>query len=196
MKKLIPYFLITFIILGNWLILSLTQKKLKEYKTNPPFRLDDFTQSYRISSQSKLLHLIEEGEGVWFKLQEGLDDKDIELELRLTHFWDGNEFIPRKWNPLTIHPCSPSQGKLSILLREAINVDKELRLPDDTVIYSSGFQFFPEDVKEKRFLSLDLNSIVSLKKETTYPHGIYILVLRMKFAPSKDFPPCLSKVTI
>jgi len=161
---------------------------MKEYPTNPPFRLDDYTKSYRISSESNLNHLLDTSEKTWIKLREGKPEADIDLELRLTHFWDGEKFIPHKWGSLEILPCSESYGILSLLLREAINVDKELRLPDDTVLMTEQFLF-----KANTFYTIPLNSFIHLRESDSYPHGIYILVLRFKFNPSQN-PPCLQKI--
>jgi hypothetical protein len=76
---------------------------------------------------------IKKKETNWKKLSQGLLDRDWEMELSLTHFWNGKVFIPKSLKTLEILPCDSSELVLSLILREAINVDKILRLPEDFI---------------------------------------------------------------
>lgn len=168
-------------ILGNGFIYLTTKENILSYKDNPPFRLDDFTQSYRLSSKSKLLHLLDgDPDTRWIKLQEGLEDRDWEVELKLTHRWNGEEYIPQVIQGIQIIPCSDSNVTLTPVLREAINVDKVLRLPDDEILYSQDIQ-----TQASVPILLPLDRKLDLKPTQIYPEGIFILLLRGKFH-SKD----------
>lgn len=182
--------------LGNGLIFWNTRAKIPEYAENPPFRLDDFTKSYRFSSESKLIHLLDGDPSTrWTKLSTGADEKDFDMELRLTHRWDGDRYTPIPREKLEIQTCSAGSAEFSLVLREAINVDKELRLPDDRVVYSETYSF-----QANQTLDLPLDAKFSLSPTDTYPEGISILVLRAKF-PEKssrdsEESTCLQSVSL
>ncbi|PJE02665.1 MAG: hypothetical protein CK427_07215 [Leptospira sp.] len=174
----LPFIFVLAIALGNIYILTSSQSAILKYSENPPFRLDDFTKSYRISSDSKLSFLLDKDpSSSWQKLAEGLDDKDFELELRLTHRWNGKEFSPKLPESLVISTCSNSKLILSIILREAINIDKELRLPQDSLVFTQE-----TDTQIDGTINIPLDSIrKKLKPTSNYPEGISILTLRGKF---------------
>lgn len=177
----LPAFILSLLILGNGFIYLSTKENILSYKDNPPFRLDDFTQSYRLSSKSKLLNLLDgDPDTRWIKLQEGLDDRDWEVELKLTHKWNGEEYSPQAIQGIQVVPCSYSRVTLTPILREAINVDKVQRLPDDEILYSKDVQ-----TKASVPILLPLNGRLNMKSTEIYPEGISILLLRGKFH-SKD----------
>lgn len=177
-KFWIPCAFVLAIAFGNIYILISSQSKIIKYADQPPFRLDDFTKSYKISPESRLSHLLDHDPTTnWLKLSEGLEDKDFEMELTLTHRWDGKEFIPKLPLSIKITNCSNSNLALSVLLREAISVDKELRLPNDTVELSQEYS-----TRENEKITISLDPIRrKLKPSQDYPQGISIVTLRGKF---------------
>ena len=188
----IPSFVVALILLGNLLIVWNTESKIPDYAENPPFRLDDYTRSFRISSESKLLHLLDGDSSThWKKLGEGNPEADFDVELSLTHLWNGELYATKNWDSLELEFCSEQKTKFEILLREAINVDKELRLPDDEV--------FTVEVVEAKMgdrLTLDLKKLRELSSVTSYPKGISIVVLRGKVLESHAHPACLKSLKI
>lgn len=159
------------------------------YSRNPPFRLDDFTQSYRVSSQSRLDHLLDgDPTTQWRKLRPGQPERDFDLELVLTHRWDGESYAPKDFSKIEILPCSPTKVQFSVLLRESINVDKELRLPEDHLVLSREIMTQPNVA-----IQIDLGSKLHLEPSKDYPNGISILVLR---AQSHEMGVCLQEVKI
>ncbi|MCC5813237.1 MAG: hypothetical protein JJT78_00645 [Leptospira sp.] len=188
----IPSLVVGLIILGNLIIVWNTESKIPLYADNPPFRLDDYTRSFRISSESKLLHLLDEDLSTqWKKLGEGTPSADFDVELSLTHLWDGNLYATKNWDSLDLEFCSEQKTRFEVILREAINVDKELRLPDDEIFYSEVIQ-----AKTGDKVSIDLKKLKDLPNRTDYPEGIYIVVLRGKVLESKSVPACLQSIKV
>lgn len=193
-KFILPLTIIGLVILSNGMIAWNTKSKIPIYAENPPFRLDDFTGSYKTSSQSKLNHLLDEDPDTkWIKWNEGSQDRDFDIELRLTHKWDGSSFVPIDWKNFQIKSCSHHPARFSILLREAINVDKELRLPDDTVIFTQEYNLDPT-----KPIEIPLDNLLNTKPTQAYPEGISILTLRGKFPQTASGmePPCLESVVV
>ncbi len=180
---------ILLILLGNGYIFWTTQNKMKSYPSNPPFRLDDFTKSYKRSSLSQISYTLDQKKGTnWKKLSQGLLDRDWEMELSLTHFWNGKVFIPKSWKTIEILPCDSSELVLSLILREAINVDKILRLPEDFIQNTTTVQ-----TQAGVPIYLDLKFKNELLPTKTYPEGIYIITLRGKH---KGLNGCLEEIRI
>lgn len=189
-KFWLPFSFVFVIALGNIYILISSQAKIIKYNSQPPFRLDDFTKSYKVDSNSQLKNLLDkEPTTIWKKLSPGLDDKDFEIELALTHKWDGKEFVPKLPASIQIYTCTMSQLSLSIMLREAINIDKELRLPDDNI------EITQEYLTEKN--GAILISLEPIRKKlftsNNYPAGISIVTLRGKYL---DETGCLQGIEL
>jgi hypothetical protein len=124
----------------------------------------------------------------WQKLSEGFEDKDWDAEIRLTHFWNGEEFVPRTLPNLVLIPCADFPLKLTLLLREGINVDKELRLPDDFPIWEEEFS-----AKSGEPIFIPVPPLADLKSTTKYPEGIFILTLRGKH---KNIEGCIRDLSL
>jgi hypothetical protein len=177
------------ILLGNGYIYWTTQNKMKSYPSNPPFRLDDYTKSYKVSSLSQISNALDKNKDTnWKKLSEGLVDKDWDMELSLTHFWNGKKFIPKSWKTIEILPCDSSDLVLSLILREAINVDKILRLPEDFIQSTKTFQTQPGIP-----IYVDLQFKDKLLPTEIYPEGIYIITLRAKY---KGLNGCVEEIRL
>ena len=65
--------------------------------------------------------------------------------------------------------------EVDVFLREAINVDKELRLPTDTKVGSFVLDFGAERKKK-----IDIANLLNLADSTHYPDNIFLLTLFMK----------------
>jgi hypothetical protein len=78
-----------------------------------------------------------------------------------------------------------------LFLRESINVDKELRLPEDRLIASYKF-----DEINKHRISRDISGIDHLKQETNYPNGIFIYTLEMTLPNDISINDCFAEIKI
>lgn len=147
MINLIASLILIFIVATNIFLYKTTNSKMEKYNQFPPFILLDHTHSNRINPNSKINHLLDtKKETVWKKESPRLEvgwKFDIDLELKLTHTFDGEKFTERKFKKLDILPCNekPIEWEVEIYLREAINVDKEMRWPDDYVIFQKKIIF-------------------------------------------------------
>ncbi len=167
-----------------------TEKKISEYEIIPPFRTEDFTFSNQIDKNSKLIYLKDKNEkSSWIKHRESRYQKhDAEIEFSLTHFKKDSIFYPKNFSEIQIVTCDPKPEKIIIdlYLREAINVDKELRLPNS--FFQSSILFEKEDVIKKFELK------TKLKEEKNFPNGIYIYTAFIKTFPEKE-KTCISEIS-
>lgn len=175
----LPIFIaIILVLFGNYYLFSGTKKSINQYKENPPFRIEDATGSGGIH-----LLLDKDKNTVWRKKQDGKEDFDFFLEMKLSHFWNGTEFSPREFHYLNVYAC-PGESlptfQMRFLLRESINVDKELRMPKDQLAFVYLFQ-----EKNKSKVSIPLSKLPKFQKENNYPKNIYILTPEFKEV-SKD----------
>ncbi|TGK78098.1 hypothetical protein EHQ31_07080 [Leptospira montravelensis] len=167
------FFAIAFVLLGNYYLFTGTKKSINQYKENPPFRIEDATGSGGIH-----LLLDKDKNTVWRKKQDGKEDFDFFLEMKLSHYWNGTEFSPREFRSLNVYAC-PGENlptfQLRFLLRESINVDKELRMPKDQLAFVYLFQ-----EKNKSKVSIPLSKLPKFQKENNYPKNINILTPEFK----------------
>lgn len=183
----LPIFFAVFCILfGNYFLYSGTNQKIERYKENPPFRIEDVTGSTGLS-----FLLDKNPSTVWRKIQNSQGDFDFFLEMQLSHVWDGKKFQPRKFTALVIDAC-PAETipafHLRFLLRESINVDKELRMPKDEVAF---FYHFQETGKKQ--ISIPLNKLPTFSVENNYPNNIFILTPEFKLDRETG---CLAEVRL
>lgn len=180
------FFALVLVLFGNYFLFSGTNKKIERYKENPPFRIEDATASTGLS------HLLDKNPStVWRKIRNSQVDFDFFLEMQLSHVWDGNLFKPRKFESLLIEAC-PGETippfTLRFLLRESINVDKELRMPEDKI----SFVFQSKELGKKQ-ISIPLDQLPHFQKETEYPKNIYILTPEFKIQSETG---CLAEVKL
>ena len=180
------FFALVFVLFGNYFLFSGTNKKIESYKENPPFRIEDATASTGLS------HLLDKNPStVWRKIRNSQVDFDFFLEMQLSHAWDGNGFQPRKFESLVIESC-PGETvppfRLRFLLRESINVDKELRMPKDQMV----FLFQSKEIGKKQ-ISIPLNQLPKFQKENEYPNNIFILTPEFKIETETG---CIADVTL
>ncbi len=171
------------LILFNLYLYFYTEKKISLYSKIPPFRIEDFT----FSKKSKLLDLKDgDPKTVWLKEQESRYQKyDAELEYTLTHEYSNGNYIPKKINTLSVRICEdettkPEKIQIDLFLREAINIDKALRLPDNFFVQSFDFQFGESLVEKKTF---QLGPDLKITKQ--FPEGIFIYTIFLKTFPEQ-----------
>ncbi|MEM7182910.1 MAG: hypothetical protein AAF518_18505 [Spirochaetota bacterium] len=169
---------------------------MKKYQKNPPFLVFDFTKSHLYNQDSSIHHLMDANASTyWIKENESPAEKsDISLELRLTHYYkDG--FQVRKFQKLVILLCEdrkkkyvyPKEIKVKLMQREAINVDKELRLPKESVLQTWSLQ-----VKDSSRLELPLS--LNIRESNTYPQNIFILGVTLDMIAPDSGKPCLKEI--
>lgn len=169
----------------NFYIYWNTEKKIEAYAKSPPFRMEDFTKSNRKNKVSKIKHLTDHDKTTfWIKEQNSFrPDYDLELELALTHVYSDSKFKKKEFHSITFHSCltkdnslrSPNQLQVDLFLREAINVDKELRLPNDSKVVS-----FSLDFKDADFIKIDISKLFTLQDSNLFPENIFLVTLFLK----------------
>lgn len=191
MRYFFSVLIILSLVLFNIYLYFHTEKKISEYEIIPPFRTEDFTFSNQIDKNSKLIHLKDKDEKTsWIKFRESRYQKhDAEIEFSLTHFKKGSIFYPKNLSKIKIETCDPKPEKISLdlYLREAINVDKELRLPN------SFFQNTIVFEKEDNIKNFELK--IKLNEEKVFPNGIYIYTAFIKTFPEKE-KTCISEISL
>jgi|GEM_PF-1374022 hypothetical protein len=187
MKKFISILFFVSLIGFNVYIYFTTEKKILSYSNSPPFRMEDFTKSYRKNKNSQIKYLTDKDKTTfWIKEQNSFHPSyDLELELTLTHIYTEEKFKKKEFHSVTFYSCltkenksilrAPNQLEVDVFLREAINVDKELRLPTDTKIGSFGLDFADENKKK-----IDIGNLFNLTDSTHYPENIFLLTLFIK----------------
>ncbi|TGM16343.1 hypothetical protein EHQ81_08165 [Leptospira selangorensis] len=160
------------LVFSNYYLYSTTNSKLESYKSEPPFLRFDFTDSYLVDRSSQAPYLADGNlDTEWRKLRPSSMKTDFDLELRLSHRLKSGVYVPTNWKGLNIIACSKNTPPLSlkILEREAINVDKESRLPNDTE-YSSIVLDFSKSEIATIYLKKDAGPV----PQKEYPKGIWI----------------------
>ena len=182
-----------------------TKKKIEAYSRSPPFRMEDFTKSNRKNKTSKIKNLRDNDQTTfWIKEQNSSrPDYDLELELTLTHVYAESKFKKKDFHSIIFHSCltkenytplrNPNQLQVDVFLREAINVDKELRFPYDTKIASLELDF-----KDSKNVQIDISKAFALQDSSSYPENIFILTLFMKdnSIHTKEGKTCLSEIEV
>ena len=182
-----------------------TEKKIKSYSKSPPFRMEDFTKSYRKNKLSQIKYLTDKDKtSFWIKEQNSIHpDYDLELELTLTHVYEKEKFQKKEFHFLTFYSClvkenftplrSPNLLQVDVFLREAINIDKELRLPKDTKITS-----FELDFQNSNSQKVDISKLFALEDSTHFPDNIYLITLfiKDKSVHNKDEKTCIAEIEI
>lgn len=203
MTKFISTLIFLSLIGLNLYIYLNTEKKIEAYAKSPPFRMEDFTKSNRKNKSSKIKHLTDHDKtSFWIKEQNSSRaDYDLEIELTLTHFFSESIFKKKEFHYITFHSCktkdsslkSPNQLQVDVFLREAINVDKELRLPIDSKIIS-----FSLDFKEADFVKMDISKLFNLEDSVRYPENIFLVTLFLKDESKhrENERTCLAEVEI
>lgn len=173
-----------FLLFGLGFLFFSTNQKSNTYSTNPPFRRE------APGNPLGLLSLFDSDlKTFWTKNQENGLEWDLVLELGLSHIWDGLTFSPISFKTISIDFCSPILSKTihyGVFLREAINVDQELRMPKDTDI------FHGDQIHEVTTILIPLDEKIKLIKEEKYPNGISIVGMRLKVPTGT----CISEIKL
>lgn len=167
-----------------------TEKKISEYEKIPPFRTEDYTASNLINPNSRLVHLKDKNKNTfWIREKESrYKNHDAEIEFTLTHFKKNSIYLPKDLEKIKIETCEPKPEKifLNLYLREAINIDKELRLPNS--FFQEKIIFEKEDISKKFKLK------EKLIEQENFPNGIFIYTLFIKTFP-EDKKTCISEIS-
>jgi hypothetical protein len=170
-----------------WIIKS-TQENLVQFSIIPPHTTFDFTRKRIKKTDTPLENLLDNNKlTVWKKGDLNSNEFDIELELGLTHKWDGVKYLPQKYDKVLIEACddfSKNQLTVQFFFKEGISMEKELRLPLVLNFDVQQFEFSKE-------LIVPINSNLELKEVVSRYNGkdIYLLGMRLKF-PNLD--ACIS----
>ncbi len=132
MNRLLPTLFCVLLLIFNWIIYSSTNQKIGKYKHIPPFPTYDFT-----NSKDSILNLKDGDHTTYWR--KGFDGKewDFDLELRFSHQLRSNVYVPKVFRELSIVPCEgypPVSLNIEFFKREGINVDKELRMPEEFLV--------------------------------------------------------------
>ncbi len=189
-KKILPVFLwILVLLVGNYQIVSTTLQKIEIYHTSPPFRIGSQTNT------KNLLYLLDSDlHTIWERSVKRGNEPDFFLEMKLTHFWNGESFVPFPIKSIEWTACPGKKLPkflAKVFFRESINVDKELRMPKDTLISSFAFS----DVSETK-VSFNLSGLEKLKIENHYPEGISIYTLEMTLMDPLTPNDCFSEIQL
>lgn len=182
-----------------------TEKKIVSYAKSPPFRMEDFTKSNRKNKSSKIKSLTDKDKSTfWIKAQNSFrPDYDLELELTLTHVYAEEKFKKKEFHSITFYSCltkenftplrSPNQMQVDVFLREAINIDKELRLPNDTKVGS-----FILDFKNSDSQKIDISQLFALEDTNNFPEKISLLTLFIKdnSRHEKNGKTCIAEIEV
>ncbi|MDV6235445.1 hypothetical protein CH379_007365 [Leptospira ellisii] len=160
------------IVAGNSFLFDSTNKKIEFYLRQPPFLAFDFTNSYLSDINSNITNLLDrKPETTWTKLRNSIKKEDFQLELRQTHHLQEGKPTISNWKYLHIVACAGTHAnlKVSILLRESIDMDKELRMPKDTVINEQILDF-----SKLTDYEIPLNKLYSPLESVEFPQNMFI----------------------
>jgi len=182
-------FWIAAIAVGNYQIVSSTNQKIVEYHNNPPFRIGS------LQNPSHLLYLLDSQlDTIWERKNYVKDQADFFIEMKLTHYYDGSSFVPFQVNGIQWIACPDKtlpKFNAKLFLRESINVDKELRLPEDKLVSSFEFREFG---KLDYIKNIDVAK--NLLKQSNYPTGIYIYTLEMTLPEKISENDCFAEIRL
>ncbi|AOP35323.1 hypothetical protein A0128_16615 [Leptospira tipperaryensis] len=159
------------IITGNIFLFNSTNNKIATFTVKPPFLAFDFTNSYLTKSDSRITNLLDRNAATtWTKVRNSIRKEDFQLELRQTHHLSQGKPRITNWKYLEVRSCPETNGnlKIGLVLRESIDMDKELRMPKD-------------EIKGERILKF------SESKQFKIPLEIYYKPLESAEFPQKMF---------
>ncbi|HMV78644.1 MAG TPA: hypothetical protein PL048_03565 [Leptospiraceae bacterium] len=192
MKYIFSLVFIVIFCAANYQIYSNTKKKTEIYRKSPPFLAFDHTRSNSSGASSSLKNIIDRNPfTAWEKQNSRSGDWDLDVELDLTHRWNGEFFQSNRLNEIVIVPCAydsaPKTLKVFAYIREAINVDKDLRLPVEQELYSDEIEL------EDRPYVIDLEDQLKLNDSRVFPEGIYIAGIKLA-SMEKTLQYCISDI--
>lgn len=170
-KILVPIFPIA-IIIGNLYLFNTTKNKIEAFTIQPPFLSFDFTNSYLSNKDSRISHLLDRNPyTTWTKLRHSNRTEDFLLELRQTHHLKENKPEISKWKTLHVVGCKQTleKLKLGLILRESIDMDKELRMPKDRILGERVLNF-----SESKHFKIPLESYYQPETSLEFPQKMFI----------------------
>ncbi|EMN91135.1 hypothetical protein LEP1GSC108_1045 [Leptospira weilii str. UI 13098] len=170
-KILVPIFPIA-IITGNLYLFNTTKNKIEAFTIQPPFLSFDFTNSYLSNKDSRIGHLLDRNPyTTWTKLRHSNREEDFFLELRQTHHLKENKPEISKWKTLHVVGCKQTleKLKLGLILRESIDMDKELRMPKDRILGERVLNF-----SESKHFKIPLESYYRPEASLEFPQKMFI----------------------
>lgn len=164
------------IILGNLYLFGTTKNKIETFTIQPPFLAFDFTNSYLSNRSSRIRNLLDQDSSTtWFKLRNSIQKEDFLVELRQTHHLKNQKPEISNWKNLHVVSCHETVKtlKLSIILRESIDMDTELRLPKDRVI---GEKFL--DFSKSKHFKIPLDLYYKPETSEEFPQNMFIWTVK------------------
>ncbi|WP_408611658.1 hypothetical protein [Leptospira ainlahdjerensis] len=160
------------IVAGNILLFNSTNNKIEIFESKPPFLAFDFTNSYLKRNNSRILNLLDKNpETTWTKVRDSSRKEDFQLELRQTHHLNQGKPKISNWKSLQIIACPETKGilKIDLVLRESIDMDKELRLPKDEIKGEKILKF-----SESKHFEIPLEPYFQPEESREFPQKMFI----------------------
>ncbi|MBE7412159.1 MAG: hypothetical protein L6Q54_09070 [Leptospiraceae bacterium] len=181
----------------NLYVIIYSETKITEYDINPPFFATDFTESYKLNPQSKIQFIADGKTNTHWIKERDAKNSDFEIELRLTHFFE-NGYHRKNYKYLKILACEdvkkkitkPENLRITIFKKEAINVDKELRLPKEKSLKEIDVDF-SDSLDQKIPIAKD----ISIQETNHFPENIFILGVRGKITGNSKTSSCISEIS-
>lgn len=196
LRKFLYLLLPASLLIATGYIYRHTGKKLATYRNSPPFMLRDFTNSHSLNPKSSVNHLLYDGPTFWF-MEKEREGYELELELKLSHIYQNQQLIARKFTKLKISACPltnysfPKKLKLQFFTREAINVDKVLRLPEEKILQTMTIRAIQQDG-----VSVATDSFLQFQASERYPQNIFIVGIRLDILDVKREKICIHKIEL
>ncbi|MCG6169252.1 hypothetical protein LFX25_15515 [Leptospira sp. FAT2] len=160
------------ILSGNLYLWNTTKNRIETYTERPPFLAFDFTNSYLSDRNSRISHLLDRNKATtWTKLRGSDLKQDFLVELRQTHHLQNGKPEISNWKTLHVVGCPETVGelKLEIILRESIDMDKELRLPKDQILGEQVLRF-----SESKHFEIPLGQYYRPGKSEEFPQNMFL----------------------
>ncbi|XDD49812.1 hypothetical protein AB3N59_15765 [Leptospira sp. WS92.C1] len=164
------------IIAGNFYLLNSTKVKIDKFSQQPPFLAFDFTNSYLSNNSSRISNLLDKDPSTtWVKFRDSTKKEDFQLELRQTHHLERNKPKISQWKYLHIEGCARTLGnlKMTLVLRESIDMDKELRLPKDKILGEQILKF-----SETKHFKIPVVSYYKPEPSAEFPQNMFIWTIQ------------------
>ncbi|WP_036095132.1 hypothetical protein [Leptospira weilii] len=191
LSKILAWIFPAAIIIGNLYLFNTTKNKIDAFTIQPPFLSFDFTNSYLSNHNSRISHLLDRNPNTtWTKLRNSNGKEDFLLELRQTHHFKKKAPKISEWKTLHVVGCKQTleKLKLGLILRESIDMDKELRLPKDRILGERILSF-----SESKHFKIPLNSYYQPEKSLEFPQKMFIWTVNGAWITENQSHPNVKK---
>lgn len=164
------------ILSGNLYLYDTTKNRIETFTVQPPFLAFDFTNSYLSDRNSRISHLLDQNPTTtWTKRRPSATSEDFLVELRQTHHLANRKPVISEWKTLHVVGCKQTteELKLGLILRESIDMDKELRLPKDKLLGERILNFFGS-----KHFSIPLDSYYKPETTQEFPQKMFIWTVK------------------